>query len=148
MVLLKEFCEKIEVWKKKADNKISWEISQHVELMLCIFSRFITWCLQLFFKISFFFKFICQEYYRVSDSLNPDQAWHFVGPDLGWTVCKSYQQMTQVGRVNKITLTLEFLNLTVTELVCPTKVSSSIFSKFVGEVGDNTLTSLILRFIE
>ena len=31
---------------------------------------------------------------RVSNSLDPDQARHSVGPDLGQTVCKGYQQMT------------------------------------------------------
>ena len=54
---------------------------------------------------------------RVSNSLDPDQARHFVGPDLGpnclqglsadnkmsgwiWvqTVCKGYQQTTKVGK--------------------------------------------------
>ena len=30
----------------------------------------------------------------MSKSLDPDQALHFVGPDLVQTVCKSYQQMT------------------------------------------------------
>ena len=29
---------------------------------------------------------------RVSNSLDPDQDRHFVGPDLGQTVCKGYQQ--------------------------------------------------------
>ena len=27
----------------------------------------------------------------------PDQDRHFVGPDLGQTVCKGYQQMTEVA---------------------------------------------------
>ena len=33
----------------------------------------------------------------VSNSLDPDQARHFVGPDLGPNCCKGYQQMTLVG---------------------------------------------------
>ena len=41
-------------------------------------------CHKLFFsfKINFFEKFF-QELPSVSNSLNPDQARHFVGPDLG-----------------------------------------------------------------
>ena len=44
---------------------------------------------------------------RMSNSLDPDQARHFVGPDLDYTVsvCKGHQQMTHVGtsrqRVNE-----------------------------------------------
>ena len=37
--------------------------------------------LLIFFKINFFEKFF-QEYNRVSDSLDPNQTGHFVGPDL------------------------------------------------------------------
>ena len=33
---------------------------------------------------------------RVSNSLDPDQAQHFVGPDRYQTVCKGYQQTTKV----------------------------------------------------
>ena len=56
-----------------------------------------------FFKINFFKKFF-KDYHqmiRVSNSLDPDQARHFVGPDLGPNClqnCKSYQQMTKVGK--------------------------------------------------
>ena len=36
---------------------------------------------------------------RVSNSLDPDQARHFVGPDLGpKTICKCYQQTTVAGK--------------------------------------------------
>ena len=35
----------------------------------------------------------------VSIILDPDQARHFVGPDLGQTVCKSHQQTTPFGKV-------------------------------------------------
>ena len=33
---------------------------------------------------------------RVSNSLDPDQDRHSVGPDLVQTVCKSYQRMSKV----------------------------------------------------
>ena len=33
----------------------------------------------------------------VSNRLDPDQDRHFVGPDLGPSVCKGYQQTTLVG---------------------------------------------------
>ena len=32
---------------------------------------------------------------RVSNSLDPDHARHFFGPDMGQTVCKGYQQTTK-----------------------------------------------------
>ena len=35
---------------------------------------------------------------RVSNSLDPGQDQHFVGPDLGPTVCKGYQHTTLVGK--------------------------------------------------
>ena len=34
----------------------------------------------------------------MSNILHPDQARHFVGPDLIQTICKSYQQTTLVGK--------------------------------------------------
>ena len=37
----------------------------------------------IFFKINFFEKFFQEYLIRVSNSLDPDQAQHFVGPDLG-----------------------------------------------------------------
>ena len=40
---------------------------------------------QLFWKNSF------RNTTRVSNSLDPDQARHLVGPDLGQTFCKGYQ---------------------------------------------------------
>ena len=36
----------------------------------------------------------------MSNSLDPDQARHFVWPDLGPNCLQKYQQMTMVGRVN------------------------------------------------
>ena len=49
-----------------------------------------------FFKLTFSNK-IFQNTIGVSNSLDPDQARHFVGPDLGPTVNKGYQQMTKVA---------------------------------------------------
>ena len=49
--------------------------------MLGNFSRFIC-CLLTFFQIDFFSNKI-ENTIRVSNSLDPDQARHFVGPDLG-----------------------------------------------------------------
>ena len=48
-----------------------------------------------FFRIKFFEKFF-QNSIRVANSLDPDQARRFVGPDSVWvqTVCKGYQQTT------------------------------------------------------
>ena len=37
----------------------------------------------LFFFLNFFFKKCSRNTIRVSNSLDPDQARHFVGPDLG-----------------------------------------------------------------
>ena len=34
---------------------------------------------------------------RVSNSLDPDQARRFVGPDLGLNYCKCYQQTSKVA---------------------------------------------------
>ena len=51
---------------------------------------------QLFLKKKSFRKTI-----RVSNSLDPDQDGRFVGPDLGQTVCKGYQQMKKVPASNK-----------------------------------------------
>ena len=40
-------------------------------------------CLLIFFKINFFSKNSFRNTIRVSNSSDPDQARHFVGPDLG-----------------------------------------------------------------
>ena len=53
--------------------------------------------LQIFFK-SIFFNNSFMNTFRVSNNLDPDQAQHFVGPDLGPYCCKSYQQTTLVGK--------------------------------------------------
>ena len=52
------------------------------------------------FRINFFKK-SSRNTIRVSNSLDPDQARQNVGPDLGPTVCKSYQQMTKVATSGK-----------------------------------------------
>ena len=39
--------------------------------------------LLIFFKINFFKKFFQEYHQSVSNSLDPDQGQHFVGPDLG-----------------------------------------------------------------
>ena len=47
-----------------------------------------------YFSKSTFTKIYFSNTIWVSNSLAPDQARHFVGPDLGPTVCKGYQQTT------------------------------------------------------
>ena len=42
-----------------------------------------TFCRQLIFSKSIFFQNSFRNNIRVSNSLDPDQARHFVGPDLG-----------------------------------------------------------------
>ena len=55
-------------------------------LTLCVLGNFSCFCscLQIFFKVHFF--------KTLSNCLVPDQDRHVVGPDLGPTVCKGYQQ--------------------------------------------------------
>ena len=60
-------------------------------------------CMFFFLSSADFFQnhlFLIQEYHlTVSNSLDPDQARHFVGPKLGPnSVCKGYEQMTLVGK--------------------------------------------------
>ena len=38
----------------------------------------------------------------MSNSLDPDQVRHFVGPDLDLNICKGYQQITLVGKELKV----------------------------------------------
>ena len=49
----------------------------------------------------------------MSNSLDPDQDRHSVGPDLGQTVCKGYQQTTKVAtskeRVTDIKCVFKYL---------------------------------------
>ena len=52
-------------------------------LSLCLLSKFSSYFLSsAFFKINFLEKF-SQKYHRASNSLDLDQAQHFVRPDLG-----------------------------------------------------------------
>ena len=72
---------------------------------------FVLFCHRLnLFKINFFQKKSCRNTIRVANSLDPDQARQYVGPDLDpnclqnvgliWiqTVCQSYQQTALVGK--------------------------------------------------
>ena len=58
-----------------------------IRIYLCSFVDFtilhVFWCLQIFFKIIFFLKKKIRNTIRVSNTLDPGQAQHFVGPDLG-----------------------------------------------------------------
>ena len=47
-----------------------------------------------FFQNHFFPKKTFMNTTRKSNSLDPDQDRHFVGPDMGQTFCKGYQQTT------------------------------------------------------
>ena len=50
-----------------------------------------------FIKNYFFSKNSFKNTIRVSNNLDPDQARHYVGPDLG-PKCLGYQQTTLVGK--------------------------------------------------
>ena len=47
-----------------------------------------------FFSISTFLKISFRNTIKVTNSLDPDQAQHFVGPDLDPNFFKGYQQTT------------------------------------------------------
>ena len=51
-----------------------------------------------FFQNQLFSKNYFRDTIRVSNSLDPDQAKHFVGPDLGPNCLQSYVQMTLVDK--------------------------------------------------
>ena len=59
----------------------------------CFFCR-----LLIFFSKSTILKSSFRNTISVSNRLKPDQAQQNVGPDLGPTVCKSYQQTTPAGK--------------------------------------------------
>ena len=44
-----------------------------------------------YFKINVLKKIFCEYHIRVSNSLDPDQAQLYVGPDLGLNCLQSYQ---------------------------------------------------------
>ena len=60
--------------------------SMHLNWYFCMF---LSQLQIIFFKINSLINFF------QSNSLNPDQALRFVGPDLGPNCCKGYQQMTK-----------------------------------------------------
>ena len=49
-----------------------------------------------FTKVNFFKKILPGTLIRLSNGLAPDQDLYSVGPDLGPSVCKGYQQTTKV----------------------------------------------------
>ena len=51
-----------------------------------------------FFQNQLFRKSSFRNTTWVSNSLDPDQTRHIVGPDLGLNFCKDYQQMSLVGK--------------------------------------------------
>ena len=53
--------------------------------------------MDFFFYLTFPKRKFFRNIIRVSNSLNPDQARRFVGPDLVQTVCKGYQQTANVA---------------------------------------------------
>ena len=61
--------------------------------------------LSIIFIINFFNNKKFRNTIRVSNNLDPDQARHFVGPDLGSICLQGYQQMTldkELSRVSSI----------------------------------------------
>ena len=54
--------------------------------------------LLIFFQIQLFSKFYYRNIIRVSNSLYPDQARRFVGPDLGPNCLQGHQQTTLEGK--------------------------------------------------
>ena len=81
-------------WSGKWSGDFSLINSLHTGLFFMLFCRLLIF----FFKINFLKK-IFQEYFdRTSNSLDPDQAQLFVGPDLGLNCCQGYQQSTQVDK--------------------------------------------------
>ena len=48
-----------------------------------------------FFLVNVFKKFFQEITIKVSNNLDPDQAWRFVGPN---TICKGYQERTLEGK--------------------------------------------------
>ena len=53
-----------------------------------------------------------QYHIRLSNSLDPDQALHYVGPDLGPNCLKSYQQMKKSPLAGKELNTEQLLDTT------------------------------------
>ena len=70
-----------------------------------LFCHLLNFYKTIFLRISF------RNTIRVSNSLNPDHARHFVGPDLGPNCLQNWQQTTPVGKDLKLNL---IINLTET----------------------------------
>ena len=91
----------------------SWSLHPYL-LWSWLWSEFILCRLLILFKINFFFsKNSLRNTIRVSNSLNPDQARHFVGHDLGKTVCKGYQQTTKVAASKERLIALTYMYLLI-----------------------------------
>ena len=100
-------------------------------LTLCILGNCASFFVVCWFlpKLFFFSEKSFRNTIRMSNSLDPDQAHHFVRSDLGliWvqTVCKSYQQTTPAGKeltyccfVRGILTRKYFLTCTLSAHVC------------------------------
>ena len=94
-----------------------------MQLTLCLFGNFACFfVVRCFFQKSTFSKNSFKITIRMSNSLDPDQARHFVGLIWGQTVCKGYQQTTLVGKELYLKslpeLTLVILNHQCTYYCC------------------------------
>ena len=97
MVFLKEFCEKVDLEKKQQTTKSMKNypvgkglkfllfLDKEICLTLCMLCNFAFFFLSSaeFFSKSSFWKNSFRNTIRVSNSLGPDQARQFVGPNLG-----------------------------------------------------------------
>ena len=71
------------------------EALSHLGIFSCFFC-----CLLFFFKLNFFSKNSLRNNIRLSNSLDADQVQHFVRVQ---TLCKSYQEVTLVGKKLNVT---------------------------------------------
>ena len=70
-----------------------------ITVTLCILGNFYAFLsFADFFSKSTFWKNSYRNSIRVTNRLDPDQARHFVGPDLGPNCCKFYRQTTLGGK--------------------------------------------------
>ena len=73
-----------------------------ISVLVLLFACMLFCRLLIFFKINFFEKKI-RNTIRVSNSLDPDQARHFVGPDLGLNCLQRFlADDTSRQRVNEL----------------------------------------------
>ena len=86
-------------------------------LTLCILDKFSRFFLSSadFFSKSSFSKNSFRNTIRVSNNLNPDQAWHFVGPDLGQNCLQKLSVDNTTRRVN--TTQTSTANISTTSLI-------------------------------